>query len=85
MRESGASHDFIARADLIPDLHRDDRRLRLFDDQDLETVLQHRLLYARSGFRCLGQIRREEGGGQSNESNESSSDHRDLLLKRTRD
>jgi hypothetical protein len=36
--EPGAAHDLVARADLVPDLHGDDRRLGGFDQQHLHAV-----------------------------------------------
>jgi hypothetical protein len=36
--EPGAAHHLVARADLVPDLHRDDRRLGGFDQQHFHAV-----------------------------------------------
>src|SRR5439155_2921901 len=49
MRQPRAAHHFVARADLVPDLHSNDRCLGLFHDQRLHAVGQGIFLHSWSG------------------------------------
>ena len=53
MRESGATRPFVLRSDVVPDIHRNDRHLVGFVDDDVQAVGE-RVLGEREADACHG-------------------------------
>jgi hypothetical protein len=89
MREAGLAGGLVARADMIPDRYRDDRRLAVGGDDDAQPVGQRELLVRNIdhldeiGDRCgLRRGHGERGSGQQNgsEGAEKRTDHAGLSV-----
>jgi hypothetical protein len=81
VRESGLAGLLVLRADVVPDVDRDDRRLVILVDEERETVLERELpernVWDRPVLAGQRVSRREAGGGC--EKGEDGDTHGDLL------